>query len=99
MRQSKYLNFILTINALLLAALVWSVAVNQPLLAGEAHATTPQSRTKKARTPGGIPNSSQQRNEMVVAMREMKASMDSTRKLLESGNVRVQVTNLRDLNK
>ena len=51
MRQTRYLNVILTVNALLLAALLWTAIAGQPLLVNEASA---QVRTRYS-TPPTIP--------------------------------------------
>jgi hypothetical protein len=89
MRQSTYLNVILTINAALLTGLLWTQFVGAPSLTSQALAQT---------TPGvGIPNAAEQRQRMIETMREIKASIEVTRKLLESGKVKVEVANIKEL--
>jgi len=90
MRQRKYLNVILTVNALLLAALTWTQIAATPLLASEASADTKRPRI-------GVPNAAAQRQDMIRAIRDLQRTNDETRRLLESGKIKVQVTNLGEL--
>ncbi len=89
MRQGTYLNFILTVNAVLLAGLVWTQIVETPV-ATEAIAAD---RLKRMT----IPNAAEQRKKMIDALAEIKRSADASQRLLESGKVKVQVTNLSDI--
>ncbi len=43
------------------------------------------------------PNAADQRKRMGDTLKEIKRSVDATRKLLESGNVKVEVTNLSEI--
>lgn len=86
MRQGIYLNVILTVNAVLLSALLWTQLANRPLL---AHPAAAQQSVGE-----GIPNAAAQRQRQLEVMRDIKVSVDATRKLLESGKVKVEVTNL-----
>jgi hypothetical protein len=88
MRRATYLNVVLTINAVLLAALLWSAVAGRPLFSTEAAA---QSRTRYAEVPN-VPNAGEQRAEMVAALKDLKQSVEATNRLLSSG-VRVVVTN------
>jgi hypothetical protein len=94
MRRGTYLNVILTVNAVLLTGLLWTQIASQPLLASTA---TAQSRTKQATAPV-IPNAADQRNKMINALADLKRSVDAQRQLLESGKLKVYVTNLDEIN-
>jgi hypothetical protein len=89
MRQGKYLNVILTANAVLLAGLLWTQVAQRPLLAGDA----------VAQSPGvpGIPNAAEQRQKMIEAMRDIKASVDATKQAIQGGKIKVEVTNIDQL--
>jgi hypothetical protein len=90
MRQGTYLNVILTVNAVLLSAVLWTHMAGTSLFTTQAQAQSPG-----APNPGvGIPNSADQRNRMIESLRDIQGSMDSMRKFLESGKVKVEVTNL-----
>lgn len=89
-RQGTYLNAILTVNAVLLSALIWTQLAPRPVM---AEAATAQVNTRR----GGIPNAGEQRQKLIVAMKDVKASVDSARKLLESGKLKVEVTNLGEI--
>ena len=86
MRQSKYLNVILTVNAVLLAGLLWTQVVGRTSLSSEAHAQTSQS--------SGFVNAAEQRQRMIEALNEIKGSVEATRKVVESGKMKVEVTNI-----
>ncbi|UCD74981.1 MAG: hypothetical protein JSV91_14485 [Phycisphaerales bacterium] len=88
-RQGTYLNAILTVNAVLLSALVWTQLAPRPVMAETA--------TAQATRRPGIPNAAEQRQKLITAVKDMKASVDSTRKLLESGKLKVEVTNLDEI--
>ncbi|MHC5026264.1 MAG: hypothetical protein ACYTGR_05820 [Planctomycetota bacterium] len=90
MNASKYLNGILTVNAILLGGLLWTQVANTPLLAEEASA---QARSG-GKPPAGFTNAGTQRQEMVRALKEVEAAVKKNSKLLESGRLKVQVTNL-----
>jgi len=91
MRQGTYLNVILTVNAVLLAGLVWTQVAGVPVFAGNASA---QSRSRLGPPPPTVPNAGKQRERIAAKIMELKASVDETRSLLESGRVKVEVTNL-----
>ena len=93
MRQSTYLNVILTVNAALLGAVVWTQVAGEPALVQSASA-------QSARDAGeGIPNAASQRQKMIEALREIKASVDSMQKALTSGKLKVEVSNLSEIKK
>ena len=93
MRQGTYLNVILTVNAVLLGGLVWTQIAGQPVL--EQTATAQVGRE----TGAGVPNAAEQRQKMIEALRDMKASLDASNKLMQSGKLRVEVTNLNEIKK
>lgn len=89
-KQNRCLNTLLSINALLLGGVLWTQLADSPLLDRSADA---QMRTAIAGEPG-IPNAAQQREKMIQTMLDMKKSVDSLTKTLESGDLNVEVSNL-----
>ena len=94
MRRRTYLNGILTVNAVLLAGLMWVQVGGQPMLANTA---TAQVRTKPAKVH--VPNSANQRQKMIDELRDLSQSMEALKKQLDSGTIKVEVTNLDQLNR
>lgn len=92
MRQQKYMNVMLTVNAILLAALVWTQVADQPLLAGTAEA---QVRTDPVEPR--FPNAAQQRAEMTRALKALTSAVDAQTAYMKSGAMKVEVTNLSEL--
>jgi hypothetical protein len=90
MRQGTYLNVILTVNAALLTGVLWTQVAERPALSSAALA-------QSAPRADGIPNAAAQRQKMIEALRDLKASMDANTRLLESGKLKVEVTNLSDI--
>lgn len=86
MRQRTYLNMILTVNAVLLGGLLWTQVTSTPLFDQTASA-------QGAKDAVGVPNAADQRQKMIEALRDIKASVDSTKKLVEGGKLKVEVTN------
>ncbi|MCI0677323.1 MAG: hypothetical protein L0Y42_16300 [Phycisphaerales bacterium] len=93
MRQGTYLNVILTANALLLSGMLWTQMAGQPALEQQALAQTAQEGGQ------GVPNAAAQRQKMIEMLRDMKVSVDNAAKLLQSGKVRVEVTNIDKMGK
>ena len=91
MERSRYLNVILTVITVLLAAILWTSVAGTPLAASDAHA---QSRTKPTRQSGFPVNSASQRSDMIKSLRDVKTSVDSMNKMLQNGSVKVYVTNI-----
>ncbi|MFK7960036.1 MAG: hypothetical protein AB8G96_05865 [Phycisphaerales bacterium] len=89
MRQSKYLNGILTVNALLLGGLLWSQIGDQPWLAQPASADSAQRGSSVPR----FPNASEQRADLVKAMKSVEKAVQENNKLLRT-TLKVEVTNL-----
>jgi hypothetical protein len=88
MRQGTYLNVILTVNALLLSALVWTQLADRPMLAEPVQAQQPRDAPL---------NAGAQRHRMIELLNEVKRESERTRKVIESGDVRVKVTNLNEI--
>lgn len=91
MRQRRYLNAMLTTNAILLGALVWTQLAETPGF------DRPAVAAPGAVQPGPFPNAAEQRAEMIHALKSLQTAIDAQTDLLHSGRVRVQVTNLPDL--
>ncbi len=90
MRQGRYLNIILTINAFLLSALIWTQVADRPVLIERAEAQTPSQGN-------GIPNAAEQRKRMIESLREVNRRMDRIERRLETGELRVRVMNPEDM--
>ncbi|MBT8485401.1 MAG: hypothetical protein HKO59_06100 [Phycisphaerales bacterium] len=99
MRQGNYLNGILTVNALLLAGLLWTQVADAPALAADAVAGPP------VRNPL---DAGAQRQRMIDSINTMNRSLDgSLRELtrtvgkmnqtLTSGRLRVEVSNSHEI--
>ena len=84
--MSRYLNVILTVNAVLLAALLWTQIADRSMLSSDAVAAPPPKGYV------GFPvNAGAQRLEIIKRLDELNESMVTTRTLLESGDVKVTV--------
>jgi hypothetical protein len=90
MRQGTYLNVILTVNAALLSVLAWTQLAGRPLLADDAAAQAGASAGDK----GSMINAAEQRQRMIEALTDLKKAVEATRTTVESGRLRVEVTNL-----
>ena len=95
MTQIKYLNVILTVNAMLLAALLWSQLSEQPVLSLPAMAQSAAGGVN-ADDPG-IPNAGTQRQKIVEAIQRLEGKVEATNRLLSGGRLKVQVANLAEL--
>lgn len=93
--QLRYLNVILTVVALLLGALVWTQVASRPMFADQAEAQVRSGR--ESLPPGGFPNASQQRDKIVKSIEKMTKAVDGLSKDLDSGKVKVEVTNLDEI--
>jgi hypothetical protein len=90
MRQGKYLNVILTVNAALVSTLVWMQLVGGGPLSPSANAQNPPLET-------GIPNAGSQRQRMIEEMQGMRASLDAMRKQLDGGKLKVTIANIDEI--
>lgn len=88
MTSGRYLNAILTVNAALLAAVVWIQLAGTPL-SSPAHAQVPPE--------GGIPNAGSQRARMIDELSAIRDSIDGMRKGLEGGKMKVTIANIEEL--
>ncbi len=90
MRQSTYLNVILTVNAVLLTGILWTQFASRAPFDSTAAA--------QADPPGGgIPNAAAQRQRMIESLNEIKGSVEATRQLISSGKLKVEVANIEQL--
>lgn len=95
-RRFTYLNGILTVNAVLLAGLMWTQIAGTSI----NDTASAQSRTRYAdpvRDGKGVPDAGKQRMELVEAMRKLRKSIDSFYVLLDGGDIDVNVKNLAEL--
>ena len=87
MKRDQYLNVILTINALLLATLIWVQVAERPVLAESATA-------QDSRNPIKVPNAANQRKQIADEVKTLTKTLEETRKMLESTTLKVEVTNI-----
>ena len=72
-------------------SLCFVVAVaDQPVLAGPAIAQSP-------RNPVRVPNAAEQRKRIADEVQALNKTVEATRKMIESGAIKVEVTNLDQL--
>ena len=74
----KLIAVLLTVNALLLAALLWVQVAETPILARPALAQRQQ-----------LPNAGLQRDRMLATLEAIRKSVDETRTILKTGRVKV----------
>lgn len=92
MRQRRYLNVILTVNAALLTVLVWNGLSGQPVLSNDAHA-----QTQGTGVGDGVPNAGKQRQYILEAIREIRTELRTMEAMMASGEMKVQVANIEEL--
>ena len=85
-RQGAYLNIVLTAVTILLAALLWTQFSGQGGMVRSSFAAD--------RNGSGVPDAGEQRERMIREIQELRNTLEATRKLMESGRAKVQVTNL-----
>ena len=85
-RQGTYLNIVLTALTLVVGALLWTQFASRGGMVRSSFASD--------RSTSGIPDAGEQRERIIRELREMRGTLEATRKLMESGRVKVQVTNL-----
>ena len=96
MRQSTYLNVILTVNAGLLAAMVWAQLADRPVLAQDVSAQSASGRMPPpAAGPAGVTTSADRQQRMIELIRELNLTVEALTSKLESGKLKVEVTNLK----
>ncbi|MHC4946900.1 MAG: hypothetical protein ACYTG1_01365 [Planctomycetota bacterium] len=98
MRQQKYLNVILTVNAVLLAGLLWTQLAETPILARTADAQVRSVPYQRDVTrPGTVLNAGKQRAETNQSLREIKQELADISQRLSSGDLEVRVSNLDEI--
>jgi hypothetical protein len=100
MNHPKYLNAILTVNALLLGGLLWTQIADRSLLSSEAQAQAKLERepgTNRERAQPLFPNSTAFSNEMLSSQRQIVHSLEALRLMLVSGRLQVEVSNLDEI--
>ena len=102
MNAQRYTNVLLTINALLLAALLWVLVVERPIFAGEAEARVVQSPaaenpSRVRRKAPVFANATAQRQQIIAQLKLMNANLAQQKSLFESGRMKVEVTNLDEI--
>ncbi len=90
MRQSTYMNVVLTVITVLLGGLLWMQIAGKPLFAQSADADGPRQSVM-------VPNAAAQRAKLIVAMDKVQQAVTASQKMLESGKVKVTVTNLGEI--
>jgi type II secretory pathway component PulM len=81
-RAQRTITSLLTVNALLLGGLLWVQIAERPILARQAMAQR------------SLPNAGAQRDRMIRLLDEIRKSSADTKKLLEKGQIKVEVTKL-----
>lgn len=95
-RSQQYLNGILTVNAVLIAALVWTNVGGGPSRA-EAAPLLPQVDDQE-RT-GGVPNAGAQRERLITEVRALREDIRRLESGVTGGKMKVNIGNLADLKK
>lgn len=81
MGSLRYLNIVLTVIALLLAAHLWTGWSATPVFESAA----------VAQSGGGIPDAGAQRKEMIDQLKKINQQVDQMSELLKSGRARVRI--------
>jgi hypothetical protein len=99
MQQGTYLNVILTVNAVLLAALVWVSTGPAEADAQVATRGQPSSAVRSSPFTGTLfpVNAGEQRMRMIELLERINASTADVSDRLERGAANVQVTNLSEI--
>jgi hypothetical protein len=98
MRQGRYLNGILTVNAVLLAGVLWTqVAGRGPLVQDAAAQSTAGGAAVARNADSVMTNAGEQRQRMIESLREIKVAVEATRKAVEGGKFKVEVSNIDQL--
>jgi hypothetical protein len=96
MRRRNYLNVILTVNAVLLAGLLWTQIAGRPLVSA-AHAQDENDPANQG--PSGIPNAGKQRDVMITHLASIEGAVRDLQRTIMSGKIKVEVKNLDELSK
>ncbi len=92
MKRMSYLNVVLSVNAVLLAAMLCVLLSGSSLGPSQASA-----QMGMARIGNGVPDAGAQRLRIIEALERIEATVAATRATLEDGRTRVEVTNLDDI--
>jgi hypothetical protein len=95
-RSQQYLNGILTVNAVLLACLVWTNISSGPSRA-DAAPMLPQVQDDVQ--TGGVPNAAAQRERTISEIRALREDLRQLEQGMTSGKIKVNIGNLADLKK
>jgi hypothetical protein len=93
-RSGSYLNGILTANAVLLAALVWTNVSDGPSRANAAPVAL-----QNDDAVGGVPNAGAQRERLITEVRALRDDVRALEMTLNGGKVKVSVGNFAELKK
>ena len=91
-KTGRHLNVILTVNAALLSAVLWTQLTGTSGLASQA--------VGAAQTPpkdGGIPNAGGQRERMIDELQAIRESIDGLKKTVEGGKLKVTIANIDEM--
>ncbi len=95
-RSQQYLNGILTVNAVLLAAMVWTNISSGP---SRADAAPIALQVEDQEHVGGVPNAAAQRERTITEVRGLRDDFRQLEQALTSGKMKVNVANFGDLKK
>ncbi|MDZ4754173.1 MAG: hypothetical protein SGJ11_06710 [Phycisphaerae bacterium] len=99
-RNATYLNAILTVNAIMVAALVWTHVSDGPSVANASPlANALLIQVDGADTTGGVPNAGLQRLQTLNEIRALRDDVQRLELLLASGRIRFGVSNFAELKK
>jgi len=90
----SYLNAILTVNAVLLAGVLWTNIAGDPL--GSVALAAPQVPASPP-NDGGVPNAGLQRLDMLNELRAIRAQLERFESTVTGGRLRVNVANFNDM--
>lgn len=100
LRSRQYLNAILTVNAILVASLVWTRISDGP---SSAHAgpTMPTAfvQSEDGAPTGGVPNAAGQRERLIAEVRGLRDDIHGLESTLNGGKIKVNIGNLAELKK
>ncbi len=94
-RSRRYLNGILTVNAVLLAAMLWTQVAGTST--ASIAAAAPQSGTAKQADTDTFPNASVQRVAMINELRGLRGDVAKLEAAVMSGKLKVQIGNPDDI--
>ena len=86
MKSLRYLNLMLTLIAVLLAAHLYTLWTMTSGIAASA-----QAQVQSSNAPAGVPNAGAQRQEMISILRQLVNKTEEVNNTLRSGQMRVQV--------